>query len=403
MGSGEKSFPALYRKDFRLLWIGQIISFSGTWMHSTAQGWLVYSLTKSPLYLGIVAACSSLPVMLFTLLGGVAADRFKKRNVLLVTQALSIIPAVGVGILTQMELIKVWQVMIFVFFLGTVNAFDVPARQSFFAEIVEKGYLMSAIALNSAAFNGARIIGPVIAGFTIAMMGLPACFYLNALSFFAVIIALLRIESPGVAPMGKTNSLKKDLFEGMRFIKGEPRIRTLLTLIGTFSLFAIPFINLLPVFADDILKVGAKGLGLLAGSTGIGAFTAAIALGYKGKFKRETLFLRGTAVLFPASLIVFALSANFGLSLVSLAVAGWSLVSFIAITNSTIQLRTSDNLRGRVMSTYTLVFLGLAPLGNLLLGALADMLGTPVALTSASIFCLVLSILLGKGIKGAEA
>jgi len=402
METREKSFPALYRKDFRLLWIGQIISFSGTWMHSTAQGWLVYSLTKSPLYLGIVAACSSLPVMLFTLIGGVAADRFKKRNVLLVTQALSIIPAVGVGILTQMDLIKVWQVVIFVFFLGTVNAFDVPARQSFFAEIVEKGHLTSAIALNSAAFNGARIIGPVIAGFTISLLGLPACFYLNALSFSAVIFALYRIETPGVGPMAKTNSIKKDLFEGMRFIKGEPNIRTLLTLIGTFSLFAIPFINLLPVYAEDILKVGPKGLGFLAGSTGIGAFTAAISLAYKGKFRKETLFMRATAVIFPASLIVFAGSKDFALSLVSLAVAGWSLVSFIAITNSTIQLRATDALRGRVMSAYTLVFLGVAPLGNLLLGALADTLGTPAALTSAAVFCLVLSLVLGKGIKGRE-
>lgn len=401
MNRTEK-FPALYRRDFRLLWIGQIISFSGTWMHSTAQGWLIYSITKSPLYLGIVAASSSLPVMLFTLIGGVAADRFKKRNLLLVTQALSILPALGIGLLTQLGLIKVWEVVLFVLFLGMVNAFDVPARQSFFAEIVEKGHLVSAIALNSAAFNGARIIGPVIAGLTIAYFGLPACFYLNAASFLAVIFALWKIKSPGLEPMSGEKNLKKELFTGMKFIKEEPFIKTLLLLTASFSLFAIPFISLLPVYAVDILKVGAKGLGFLAGAAGIGAFIAAISLAYKGQFKNKGAIMRLTSIVFPLSLMAFSISKNFSLSLLSLCVAGWALVTFLALTNSSIQLRASDNLRGRVMSAYTLVFIGLAPLGNLLLGASADFFGTPLALVSATAFCLILSLIFGNRIKEFE-
>src|SRR4030042_5194087 len=177
-------FTALQHRNFRLFWFGQIISLSGTWMQSVAQGWLVYSLTKSPFYLGMVAAAGSLPILLFTLVGGIAADRFRKRNLLLLTQALSIIPAFLLGILTDINIIAVWHVALLAALLGTANAFDIPARQSFLAELVGKNNLMNAIALNSAAFNGARMIGPVIAGMTIAYIGLPACFYLHALSFF---------------------------------------------------------------------------------------------------------------------------------------------------------------------------------------------------------------------------
>ncbi|MEW6215081.1 MAG: MFS transporter [Nitrospirota bacterium] len=192
--TNKEWFLALYYRDFRLFLFGQLISLSGTWMQSVAQGWLIYNLTKSPFYLGLVAAAGSLPILLFTLVGGIAADRFRKRNLLLITQALSIIPALLLGILTDINLIAVWHVVFLATLLGSVNAFDIPARQAFLVEMVEKGNLMNAIALNSAAFNDARIIGPVTAGMTIAYIGLPACFYLNALSFIAVIIALSKMK-----------------------------------------------------------------------------------------------------------------------------------------------------------------------------------------------------------------
>ena len=218
-----KSFSSLYYRDFRLFWFGQLISLSGTWMQSIAQGWLVYSLTKSPFYLGMVAAAGSLPILLFTLVGGIVADRFRKRNLLLITQALSIIPALLLGILTDIHLIAVWQVALLAALLGTVNAFDIPARQSFFVELVGKSNLTNAIALNSAAFHGARMVGPVIAGITIAFMGLPACFYLNALSFFAVIIALSKIKVRGER-IKSSNGIMRDFIDGIQYIKSKSDI-----------------------------------------------------------------------------------------------------------------------------------------------------------------------------------
>jgi MFS family permease len=411
MAATERSFPVLYERDFRLLWIGQIISFSGTWMHSTAQGWLIYSLTRSPFLLGMVAAASSAPVLAFVLLGGVAADRFKKRNLIMLTQALSILPALGIGVLTQAAVIQVWQIMVFGVFLGTVNAFDVPARQSFFAEIVERGSLINAIALNSAAFNGSRIIGPVMEGLAISYIGLPACFYLNAASFLAVIIALYKIKEKGGSPFHSTSPAPRpaaglagilvELKEGMRFIRQQPFILAALTLTGGFSLFGIPFVSLLPVFAADIFNSGARGLGFLAGSAGVGALAAALSIAYKSSEAGEgkLAFMRASAVVFPVSLIIFSFSRNFYLACAALALAGFGLVRFLSVANGSIQLKTPDELRGRVMSVYTLVFLGTAPLGNTLMGALGGWIGASRAVAVSSALCALLSLVLGRRLK----
>ena len=385
------------------LWLGQAISFSGTWMHSTAQGWLIYSLTHSPLYLGVVAAFSSMPVLFFSLLGGVAADRFPKRNLIMVTQALSMLPAIAIGALTQMGIIKVWEVIALVFCLGMVNSFDVPARQSYFAELVDKEHLVSAIALNSAAVNGARIIGPVIAGLVIAYASLSACFYLNAASFLAVILALARIKSKGAPKPKSDSSIKKDLMEGMGFVKSNPFVFAVFVIIGAFSLFAIPFINLLPVFAVEVFGRGPQGLGFLAGATGLGAFTGAITLAYGGASGgRRTRRMRTGSVLLPISLIAFAASRNFYLSMAILAVAGWSLISFLSLANSSVQLETTDALRGRVMSVYTIVFLGFAPIGNLILGTASEMAGTAKTLAVSSALCLVVALIFGPRLRIPE-
>jgi MFS family permease len=399
MDTSRRFFPAFYLRDYRLLWIGQVISFSGTWMHATAQGWLVYSLTRSPMYLGMVAAAASLPVMLFSLLGGVAADRFRKRNLLILTQALAALPALAIGALTQLGLIQIWQVVVFVAMLGTINAFDIPARQSFYVEIVGREQLLSAIALNSAAFNGARIIGPVAAGLTIAYVGLPACFYLNALSFLAVILALTRISTRGHVHRRQPRGLLSELLEGMRFIRQEPFIRTALMLIACFSLLGLPFVSLLPVFAEEVLDVGAQGLGFLAASAGLGAFLAAVALGLRGSAYGKLGFMRAVAVMFPLSLLGFSLSRHYLLSLALLAVAGWALVSFLAMANSTIQLHCTDAIRGRVMSVYTLVFLGMTPFGNAFMGTAAEHLGTPQAVGAAAGLCLLWAALLGGRLR----
>jgi len=395
-------FAALQYRDFRLFWLGQLVSLSGTWMQSVAQGWLVYSLTKSPFYLGLVAACASLPILLFTLAGGIVADRFRKRNLLLLTQALSIIPALLLGILTDMNAVTVWQVAFLAAVLGTVNAFDVPARQSFIIDLVGKTYLTNAIALNSAAFHGARMVGPVIAGVVIAYLGLPACFYLNALSFIAVIFGLSKITAREKVTE-RSNGILKDFTEGIHYVVREPNILELMLLIAVFSLLGMPFITLLPVFAAEVFYKGAEGFGMLVGATGAGALSAALFLAFKSDIQEKTKFMSFSALLFPVLLFAFSFTKVFYLSIAILIGIGWSLVSFFALANTYIQLSVPDNLRGRAMSVYTFVFLGTAPIGNAIVGAIAGSLGTTKTVGIAAVICLIASILFSmKMLKGSD-
>jgi len=380
-------------------------------MQSTAQGWLVYSLTKSPLYLGIVATAASLPVLLFTLIGGVVADRVSKRTLLITTQTLSMVPALSLAILINLELVTVWQIVFFAALLGTVNAFDVPSRQSFLVEMVQKGRLMNAIALNSAAFNGARIMGPVIAGITIAAIGVAACFYVNAVSFLAAIVALLMIKNrsegageKSVKPMGEDRRLHisillEDLYEGLRYVKSEKNIFRIMLLVALFSLFGIPFVTLLPVFAEDILMVGPKGLGILAGSSGVGSLVAALFIAFRGEIEKKGRFMSRAGVLFGVSLLFFSLSRDYHVSMVILVLAGLGMVSFLAVANTFIQLTVPDVLRGRVMSVYALVFLGIAPMGNAVMGAIANEVGTDKAVSIGSSLCIVAVLLSWKHLR----
>lgn len=379
-------------------------------MQSVAQGWLIYSLTKSPFYLGLVATAASLPVLIFTLLGGVVADRLAKRKLLIVTQSLSIIPAILLAVLTDLNIITVWEIIFIAFFLGTVNAFDMPARQSFLSEMVQRGRLLNAIALNAAAFNGGRVLGPVAAGIIIAAAGIAACFYLNALTFLAVIFALLKIKTEGGhkgLPVTNGRShlmtalplLLKDLFEAFRFVKNEKDIFRVMGLVGVFSLFGIPFVTFLPVFAEDILRVGPQGLGFLAGATGIGALGASLMIAFRGDIIEKGRFIALAGLAFSLSLFALAVSRDYYLSILLLILAGWGAVSFFAVANSFIQLSTPDNLRGRVMSVYTLFFLGFAPFGNLVLGSVADLAGTPGAVIAGSIVCFVTTVMLFKSMK----
>ena len=389
-------FAALYSRDFRLFFIGQVISFSGTWMQSTAQGWLVYSMTKSPFYLGIVSAMSSLPVLMLSLVGGVFADRFEKRGVLIATQALLIIPALLIGLLTNLGIIRVWHVMVLVAVAGTINAFDLPARQSFLIEMVERGSLLNAVALNSAAFNAGRIIGPFLAGMTIAYVGLPACFYLNALSFLPVVGALYVMRARSSVRAGRVD-LKGEFMEGLRFVVSEPDIRGIMLIVVAFSLLGIPFITLLPIYAGEILRVGPKGLGFLAASAGLGAFLSAVGLAFKGDVKNKRRLMAVSSISFPIGLIVFSRSEVFSLSLAMLFVCGLSLVTYLALANSTIQIKSPDELRGRVMSVYTMLFLGLAPIGNSVVGLAAQTFGTENTLMGSSVLCLLVSLFLLRG------
>ncbi len=394
MENGQR-FSAMYVRDFRLFWLGQVISLSGTWMHSVAQSWLVYSLTKSPLYLGIVASLSSLPILLFTLFGGMVADRYPKRNILIITQIMSVIPALTVAVLADTKVIAVWHVGITALFLGTVNAFDVPARQAFLAEVVGRADITNAIALNSAAFNGARIIGPVIAGFVIAGIGIPACFYLNALSFVPVIFALSKIKAKGSVKAYQTGILT-GIADGWRFIKKEKPVMHIMSLISVFSLFGIPYITFLPILAGEILQVGVRGLSFLVASAGAGSFLAAMMIAFKGEVKRKDIYIPVSAFVFSAAILGISFSRDFHLSLVFIFFAGWGIVSFLATSNSFIQHAVPDFLRGRVMGLYTLVFLGFAPVGNSIIGIAADFLGTIISLKIFALMCIIGSIIFFK-------
>jgi MFS family permease len=391
----NERFSALYYRDFSLFWFGQLISLSGTWMQSVAQGWLVYSLTKSPFYLGIVAASASLPVLFFTLIGGVIADRFPKRNLLLITQGLSVFPALMLGILTYLEVITVWQVALLAALLGTINAIDIPTRQSFLIEMVGRGHIVNAIALNSAAFNGGRIIGPTIAGLSIAYLGIPACFFINALSFLAVIAALSKIKIKGEIKV-KSEGVVRDFMKGIEFIKGKREIIRVILLIAVFSLLGIPYITLLPVFAAEVFNEGAKGLGFLVGASGIGSLIAAIGIAAKGNIEKKKRFMSVAGLCFSSALLIFSLSKIFWLSLFVIMFGGWGMVSYLATANSYIQVSVPDEIRGRVMSVYSFMFLGMIPLGNLIMGITADQLGTANAVTIAGISCILSSVVFAK-------
>jgi MFS family permease len=300
------------------------------------------------------------------------------------------VPALLLGIFTHLDIITVWQVAILAAFLGTVNAFDIPARQAFLVEIVGKGSLTNAIALNAAAFHGARMIGPALAGIIINYVGLPACFYLNALSFIAVIIALSKMNITGTIKVHSKGFLK-EFIEGIQFIKSRPEIYRIIFLIFIFSLIGIPYITFLPVFAVEVLQRGPEGFGFLASAAGTGALSAALFIALKGDIREKNRFLSLSAFCFSLSLFAFSLSKVFYFSILALVFVGWGIVSFMATANGSIQLTVPDNLRGRVMSVYAMVFLGTFPIGNSLIGTLAASIGTVQAVGISSFLCIIAS------------
>ena len=400
--SANQRFSALQERDFRLFWYGQIISLSGTWMQSVAQSWLVYSLTKSPLYLGIVASVASLPILFLALIGGLVADRYPKRNILILTQTLSVVPALLLGVLTETKTVTIVHVGLLAAFLGIVNAFDVPARQAFLAEVVARSSITNAIGLNSAAFNGARIIGPIIAGIVISSFGIPVCFYLNAASFIAVIFALLRIKSRGVVRMPGGNFIR-EIAGGWQFVIKERRVLHIMMLIALFSLFGIPYVTLMPVLAGEILNVGAKGLSFLIASAGVGSLLAAIMMALKGKIEKENIIIPLSSLVFSIAVLGLSFTRSFLISLILIFFAGWGIVSCLITCNSYIQNRVPDALRGRVMSLYTLVFLGFAPLGNSLIGFAAEAAGTIDTLKFFAAVCIIGSIIFWGQFRKEEA
>lgn len=366
-------FRALRHRNYRLFFSGQLVSLTGTWMQSVAQGWLVLRLTDSPALLGLTAAASSLPVLLLSLPAGTIVDRVPKQRLLLLTQVAAMILAVTLAALTLSGLVQAWHVMVLAVLLGVVNAFDAPARQSFTVEMVGKEDLLNAIALNSSIFNAARTVGPAVAGAVVALIGEGPAFALNALSFVFVIAGLLMMRLPPSVSRGRRGG---QLREGLAYIRGEPRVRVLLMLAGSISFFCFVHIPLLPVFARDVLGTGAAGLGSLSAASGLGALAAALILAQGGDKLPRGRLLTTAALVYPALMIVFTTMRSLPLAMLLLGLAGWAGVTTMALTNTLIQSIVPDELRGRVMSVFTLLLMGMSPMGGLLAGSLAQLVGS---------------------------
>jgi MFS family permease len=382
----------LRHRNFQLFFSGQLISLTGTWMQNIAQAWLVYRITKSSLELGSVAFASQIPVFLFAPLGGIIADRHNRQHVVIATQAASMILAFILSVLTLTNTVQIPHIFVLATLLGVVNAFDIPARQAFLVEMVGREDLMNAIALNSSMFNGARIVGPAIAGILVASIGEGWCFFGNGVSYIAVIIGLffIRVQERRKPPEG---SHLQHIIEGFQFARKAVPVRAVLLLLGVVSLVGMPYSVLMPIFADKILHGGARGLGILMGSTGIGALLAALALAAKTGLKGLSRWIAFAAAGFGVSLALFALSRQFWLSTVLLVPVGFCMMLESSASNTLLQAMVPDELRGRVISIYSMMFMGMAPFGAFFGGALADRIGAPVTVMIGGIACVGAALL----------
>ncbi len=375
-----RTFSALRHRNFRLYWFGQIVSLSGTWMQTTAQSWLIYELTLSPLTLGVLSFASQLPTLIFSLFAGVLADRVNKRSALILTQSLAMIQAFVLAALVLSGRIQAWQVIALALVLGIINAFDNPIRQSFIPELVPRTDMMNAIALGASAFNGARIVGPALGGAIVAAIGAGGAFFLNALSFLAVLIGLLMMRVTPRPPRAQRDSMWTSLREGVGYIRDDRNVLTLLLMAMMVGIFGMPYATLMPVMAADVLGLGAGGYGLLLSATGVGALAGALMLASLGDFQHKGWLVTVGDWAFPLTLLLFSVSRSLWVSVVVLAGLGLFLIIRNATTNTLLQTAVPDHLRGRVISVYMLMFIGMTPLGALLTGWLAQRFSAPTAL-----------------------
>jgi hypothetical protein len=387
---------AFRHRNFRLFFSGQCVSLIGTWMQQVAQGWLVLQLTNDPLALGFVSVAQFLPVMILGLFGGIAADALPKRTGLLITQSSSAVLALVLGLLVLTGHVQVWQVIVLAALLGTVNAFDMPIRQSFAVEMVGRDDVVSAVALSSAVFNGARIVGPAVAGVLIALIGLAPCFLLNAASYVAVIVGLLLMRSdelltPVRARLERSvHAVLASLAEGLRYVRSTPSILLAVTMVGVVSTVAFNFQVLMPLAARDLLGGGAATYGFLMAASGIGSLISAISMAFGGRPTLGRLLAGAGAV--GVTILAMGLSTSMPLSLLLMGIVGWGLIAMASTTNMIIQLSVPDVLRGRVMSVYTTVFAGTTPIGALFAGGLAATAGVAIALVLGGLLAIVATV-----------
>jgi MFS family permease len=379
---------ALRHRNYQLFFGGQLISLIGTWMQVVAQSWLVYRLTGSAVLLGFVGFSSQIPVFLLASVGGSVADRYNRHRIIITTQTTAMVLAFVLAGLTLTGLIQVWHIFVLAASLGTVNAFDIPTRQAFVVDMVGRDDLINAIALNSSMINGARMVGPAVAGVLVASVGEGWCFLANAVSYLAVIAGLLLMSMTVPTRVPLPGSALASIVAGFRYVRHTRPIRALLLLLGLVSLMGMPYAVLMPIFADRILHGGPRGLGLLMGASGLGALTGALALATRQGIRGLGRWVALAATGFGVSLILFSLSHWFWLSAALLLPAGFCLMIEMASSNTLIQSLVPDELRGRVMAVYSMMFMGMAPFGSLLAGALANRLGAPPTVALGGMVCI---------------
>jgi MFS family permease len=383
----KNALRALHHRNYRLFFAGQLISLVGTWMQMVAQPWLVYRKTGSSFLLGSVGFASQIPVFLLAFIGGSVADRYNRHKVVIGTQAASMILAFVLAILTLTDAVQVWHIFVLSALLGVVNALDMPVRQAFTVELVGKEDLMNAIALNSSLFNGARVLGPAVAGILISGIGDGWCFFGNGVSYIAVIIGLLMMKMPPRIDQPQPSSSVSNVLEGFQYVRRTRMIRELLILLAVVSMVGMPYSVLMPIFADKILRGGARGMGILLGATGIGALAGSLALAAKKGVRGLGQITAYSCAGFAISLMLFSASHIFWVSVLFLLPVGFCFMVTLASTNTMIQIMVPDNLRGRVMAMHVMMFMGMAPFGSLIAGAVAERLGAPLTVAMGAVCC----------------
>ncbi len=382
--SWKKTFTALKHPNYNLWFRGQMLSLFGTWMQRTAEGFLIFQLTHSPLYLGYVGFAMGLPAWIFMIYGGVVADRFQRKKVLMITQTVMMTLAFILAALTFTGLVKPWHIISLAFLLGIANAFDAPARQSFVLELIDREDLTNAIALNATMFNTGTAIGPAIAGITYALFGPAWCFTINGLSFIGVLAALKLMKLKPIEREKKTSSAFEELIEGFRYIKKEKTILTLISIVGMVSVFGISYFTLLPAWAVNILHGDAATNGFLQSARGFGAMASALFIASLGRFKYTGKLLTLGLFTFPVLLIIFSMVRILPIALFVLFGVGFSIILVNNLANAMVQRLVEDSFRGRVMGVYTFTFFGFMPLGALLMGVLAEKFTEPAAILFGS-------------------
>ncbi|MGQ9687845.1 MAG: MFS transporter [Desulfobaccales bacterium] len=379
-----QTFAALRHRNFRLFYQGQAVSLLGSWMQTVALSWLVLILTDSSFYLGFVSALQTLPILIFSFLGGVVADQAHKHRLLYLTQGGMMAVALALGVLVASDLVNIWLLCVLVFLAGTALAFDIPIRQAFIMDLVGKADLPNAIALNSTMFNGTRVVGPALAGLLIAQVGLANCFFLNALSFLAVLLALFWMEVPQPVATPRL-SVREALRELKDFVKEHQNLKLILILMTAVSVLGHSYHVLVPILARDVLGAGPRGFGLLMAVNGLGAFLGGLALARRLTRRPPMPSFLGGLALFLGGLLLLSLSRNYYLALGAMGFTGVGMVAQLSTGNSLLQLNVPDQMRGRIMSVYSLIIIGSVPFGSMLYGIVATYLGPGLALTLGSL------------------